>query len=599
MDYIDKLELQTEEVEEIETLEKHTIINNNPLSVDKYLGHAEEFLALDGDYNDGFNELNKTNGLGISCIVSKEVKEARQDVNGVIHTKLKDRIDSEVNEIKTSLDNMISKSFISVTDYGALHKEDIDDRMAIQNAIDYLVEIGGGILYFPKGTYLIKTTNENNNGLSIKGKNIKLIGEGTSCIKATIDMDNLISLDDECHYLEINNMVIHGNKLAKYCLRGNTMYHPYMTLRNTTFQSATQINVNIATYVALIEKCIFNHGNNGLLIEPIGDNICTSTTLNSCYVNNMNGEYGYYLKNCMYTTLNSCACDNVINGTAYMFNHARGLTMNSCGIEGSLQPIKVNSCRGMSINTLYGLNNGSDELDYSLHFISGMDVTLNGIRLENNKSKYILGLTSNSMGLENITILDDSIKTNQVYYIPNYKFTNPIKFVRDETTKNETISCKLSELKKTFDMLPSQINHNITINITDEDEVGETYLSNKVGIGTIIIDFNNKALTPSTPTAKVLFLTNNGVTIKLQNGSLCQNKAHGFGEVATITNCKTVLLNNMVFKNVSGGKGGSCVSAYDGSIVMLKECSSEGTFGSDGHLSKLYNDGFSIINGAL
>ena len=103
MDYIEKLELQTEEIKEVETLEKHTITNSG--SVNKYNGHTREFLAIDGDYNDGFNQLNKTNGLGISCNVSKEVKEAREDVNGNVHTKLKDRIDSEVNEIKSSLEN--------------------------------------------------------------------------------------------------------------------------------------------------------------------------------------------------------------------------------------------------------------------------------------------------------------------------------------------------------------------------------------------------------------------------------------------------------------------------------------------------------------
>ena len=106
MDYIEKLELQTEEVEEVETLEKHIITNSEPFSVDEYEGHDRDFLALDGDYNDGFNQLKETNVLGISCIVSKEVKEAREDVNGVYHEKLKDRIDSEVNEIKSSLDNM-------------------------------------------------------------------------------------------------------------------------------------------------------------------------------------------------------------------------------------------------------------------------------------------------------------------------------------------------------------------------------------------------------------------------------------------------------------------------------------------------------------
>ena len=60
MDYIEKLELQTEEIKEVENLEKHSITINKPFSVDKYLGHVEEFLAVDGQYNDGFNQLKET-----------------------------------------------------------------------------------------------------------------------------------------------------------------------------------------------------------------------------------------------------------------------------------------------------------------------------------------------------------------------------------------------------------------------------------------------------------------------------------------------------------------------------------------------------------
>ena len=60
MNYIEKLELQTEEVKEVEILEKHTIINNKPFTVDDYEGHNRDFLAVDGDYNDGFNQLKET-----------------------------------------------------------------------------------------------------------------------------------------------------------------------------------------------------------------------------------------------------------------------------------------------------------------------------------------------------------------------------------------------------------------------------------------------------------------------------------------------------------------------------------------------------------
>lgn len=94
MDYIEKLDLQTEEIEEVETLEKHTIINNKPFTVDEYVGHDSDFLAIDGEYNDGFNQLNETKGLGINCPILKEVN---------------DRIVSELNEIKSSLDNKANK----------------------------------------------------------------------------------------------------------------------------------------------------------------------------------------------------------------------------------------------------------------------------------------------------------------------------------------------------------------------------------------------------------------------------------------------------------------------------------------------------------
>ena len=77
MKYIDKLDLQSEEVKEVENLEKHTVINNNPFSVDEYEGHDRDFLSIDGDYNDGFNQLNETVTFGVNCKVSREVNNLK------------------------------------------------------------------------------------------------------------------------------------------------------------------------------------------------------------------------------------------------------------------------------------------------------------------------------------------------------------------------------------------------------------------------------------------------------------------------------------------------------------------------------------------
>ena len=89
MDYIEKLDLQTDEVKEVETLEKHIITNNKPFTVDEYEGHDRDFLAVDGDYNDGFNQLKETNGIGINCIVSKRVNNLKEEIETLYNSNLR------------------------------------------------------------------------------------------------------------------------------------------------------------------------------------------------------------------------------------------------------------------------------------------------------------------------------------------------------------------------------------------------------------------------------------------------------------------------------------------------------------------------------
>lgn len=87
MDYIEKLDIQTEDVKEVENLKKHTIINNNPFTVDEYEGHDREFLAIDGEYDDGFNKLNEAISFGVNCKVSRRV-------NSIV-PKIQDRLNAK------------------------------------------------------------------------------------------------------------------------------------------------------------------------------------------------------------------------------------------------------------------------------------------------------------------------------------------------------------------------------------------------------------------------------------------------------------------------------------------------------------------------
>jgi hypothetical protein len=64
------------------------------------------------------------------------------------------------------------RELISVKDFGAVGDGVTNDTTAIQNAISYLVSVGGGILYFPTGQYRCNTN------LSVTGSNIRLLGAG-------------------------------------------------------------------------------------------------------------------------------------------------------------------------------------------------------------------------------------------------------------------------------------------------------------------------------------------------------------------------------------------------------------------------------------
>ncbi|MGE6618990.1 glycosyl hydrolase family 28-related protein [Bacillus mycoides] len=61
-------------------------------------------------------------------------------------------------------------SGLSVKDFGAKGNGKINDSPAIQQAIRYLEKKGGGVLYFPKGNYLIKSSIKINKSIQIKGE---------------------------------------------------------------------------------------------------------------------------------------------------------------------------------------------------------------------------------------------------------------------------------------------------------------------------------------------------------------------------------------------------------------------------------------------
>lgn len=80
-----------------------------------------------------------------------------------------------------------------VTSYGAVGDGTTDDRSAIQDAIDACGAAGGGIVFFPKGVYLLDSANPVETGVSlvIDSDNVTLegLGRGNSIIKLGEDLN--------------------------------------------------------------------------------------------------------------------------------------------------------------------------------------------------------------------------------------------------------------------------------------------------------------------------------------------------------------------------------------------------------------------------
>ncbi len=66
----------------------------------------------------------------------------------------------------------------SVSDYGAIPNDDVEDRDAIQQTIDAAEKNNGGIVYFPPGKYLVNEQENRRFGLRISSSKIVLRGSG-------------------------------------------------------------------------------------------------------------------------------------------------------------------------------------------------------------------------------------------------------------------------------------------------------------------------------------------------------------------------------------------------------------------------------------
>ena len=127
-------------------------------------------------------------------------------------------------------------NWYSVLQFGATGDGVTDDTTAIQTAITRAANNGGGIIYFPRGTYAVT-------GLTVSAANITLVGTGlrSTIIKKSASTASTQAILITADYCGVKNLTIQGVTSAAYVVDENGI-----TIRGTS--SAVQINgINIDT----------------------------------------------------------------------------------------------------------------------------------------------------------------------------------------------------------------------------------------------------------------------------------------------------------------------------------------------------------------
>ena len=164
--------------------------------------------------------------------------------------------------------SMIDKISINVRDYGATGDGVTDDAPAIQNAIDAAGAAGGGIVYFPPGTYRVATVysqhggtvtgvpNDDRQFLVVGYDNIQLVGDGATifCNSVTGGFRlNMIMVFD-CENVTIRNLIFDNDGLD-------------------ITQSRTQAIVTQEAKKVLIFNCRLQNSTFGIFIYRLSESI--------------------------------------------------------------------------------------------------------------------------------------------------------------------------------------------------------------------------------------------------------------------------------------------------------------------------------------
>jgi hypothetical protein len=330
------------------------------------------------------------------------------------------------SSLATYLDEIIVTT-VSPHTFGAMGDGVTDDTTAIQRAINETEAAGGGILFFPTGTYVI--TN-----LIIDSPNVQLIGNGNSSILRSSDStQHLITLKaNHCGFkdLRFEGAAINGTNstFAIFTATANPATH--CKVQNCVFSGATSsygfnsgVKFDDDCNYGLVSNCLFERlqgtaSGRGYGVLNNGDNC---QVVNNRFLGTTNrGRHAIYV-------VSGASYCNINNNYIESFDY-EGISQNSTGT----QPACVqNSYIGNALVTcvttanpnsgaigLYGHASGCCILGNQVKTSGAIGLALDGTDVTDMKYCSVIGntiLNSYFHGIRFIAVGISTIGNNVVY----------------------------------------------------------------------------------------------------------------------------------------------------------------------------------------
>ncbi|WP_242250697.1 glycosyl hydrolase family 28-related protein [Bacillus cereus group sp. BfR-BA-01379] len=170
-------------------------------SIEKISDEAKNDAESAKKYSEEANRVSENVQMQLHTLVlngdsSVEAAQARVDFHGEAHPTLKARLDTEYTQVHSQLletNSRFKNIWIDMkAEYGLIGDGTTDETSKVLEAIAYVKTIGGGVLYFPNGTYRIKKQ------LRIDFSNVIIMGQNKE--KTILKFTDTYSL--ECIKLE-------------------------------------------------------------------------------------------------------------------------------------------------------------------------------------------------------------------------------------------------------------------------------------------------------------------------------------------------------------------------------------------------------------